>query len=534
MKVSRPTILLGALPLCLVALSWIMDGVRGPYDLGENIDPSCVVLFNSLNLATGKPSFYFQHPATTVQILSAVTLVPTWLSRKITAGAGGLAEDVVSHHVGYLKTINVVHVLLLALAAFFAGWTAFRVSGSCIAALVVQATPLMFLTPIEALPRVTPELMEVIIEFALVIPLAPLVLGRDPERASRNPLLPLAAGALVGAGVATKANFFTVGLLVLLFPGWKQKLRFVAAVVVSLGVLLAPLVFVWRQFVDWYFGMATRSGLYGAGEAGLPSAAEYLSGLGQVYREEPFLLLLSACYVTAAGAVHRWCPDEPRRRALVRALLVGPLIVVVHTLVTAKHFNYHYVLPALLAAVLLNAVLVTVLQSGGLPRKVWLVLLLLVSWAGYEAFRHNLGRMRWYAGWKREYREQVAAVAARRNELGQCRVAGYYRSSAPTFALRLGNDLAGQLQQQALERVYPGQVHVVDGSFRHWDHRPADGEIRDALRAGQCILVQGNAKSPPQVGGFVLEPVYQAEGDVYGAEALFRLALADSSGDSVQ
>jgi hypothetical protein len=182
---------------------------------------------------------------------------------------------------------------------------------------------------------------------------------------------------------------------------------------------------------------------------------------------------------------------------------------------------------------LLNAALVTVLQPGGLPRRVWLALLLLVSWTGYEAFRHNWGRMWWYSGWKREYREQVAAVAARRDSLGDCRVVGYYRSSAPTFALRLGNDLAGQLQQQALERVYPGQVHVVDGSFRHWDHRVADDELRDLLRAGQCVLVQGNAKAQPQLEGFRLEPLYAPEREVYGAEALFRAALADAPADSV-
>ncbi len=519
MKARRPEPLLLVIPFVYLLLSFWMMEVRGPYNLGLNIDPEYVALMNSLNLATARSSHYFQHPATTTQIAGTAAIAGKWLAGGFTSGSLGVA--VVKDHLEYLRAINLLHLLLLLVAAYFAGLSVKRASGSAAAALAVQCTPLLYQTVIEALPRVAPELMEVVVGLALLIPLAPVLFGRPEE--ARRPVLAFAAGALLAAGVATKANFFTLGLLVLLFPGWKQKARFLGAAAAALAALLIPVAGAWRGLVSWFVNMATRSGTYGEGEAGLPSATVYWNNLTQIYSNEPFLFWLTAVYAAALVVTL----VEPEAKPYRKLFGLGVLIIVVHVIITGKHFNYHYSLPAALVTIPMNALLILFLLKVPLRRYARAGLIVLAVWVGYETGRHNLFRMKWYATWKQEYKQHISALEARRGAEGDCRLIGYYRSSAPTYALAFGNDLSALIQHGPLENVYPGEIHFTGGRFHHWDHRDARDELKAELEAGRCILLQGQTDNLPALGDFTLQPLFTPERPIHGAEGLYRLGLPD-------
>jgi len=385
---------------------------------------------------------------------------------------------------------------------------------------------------VEALPRVAPELMEVIVGMALVIPLAPLLFGPAPADSERDPKLAIAAGAILACGIATKANFFTLGLLVLLFPGWKQKLRFAASCAAALGALLLPLAPAWRELVSWFYEMAARSGHYGTGAAGFPEASVYIGNLVQVYQNERFLFFLTGVYLLALIAVYLVRREErdERWRISRKALAVGVLIIAVHTLVTGKHFFYHYILPATFIAVLMNGLLVTVIRDIRLARYVRIGLIALAVWAGYEGARANFTRMLWYQGWKLEYHEHIARAAQAREGMPGCRVIGYYRSSAPGYALAFGMDLSRYRQREAMEELYPGAILMAGtpSGFARWDFSDAGAAVRDTVAAGGCVLLQGQVDNRPAPEGFELEVVFEPEKRIHGAEGIYRLRLPGS------
>lgn len=527
--ISRQNLLLAAVPLVLAALSFVMMEVRGPYNLGPNIDPEYVALYNSLNIATFQPSFYFQHPATTLQIAGAGVIVAKWVMDGLSGNWEPLPETVIANDLEYLRAINLTLVAMLFVVAFWASRRVYQASGSYLPALAVPLTPLLYLCTVEALPRVAPELPGIIVGLALVIPLAPVVFGSDAEAASRRPALAIATGALLAAGVATKANFITLGLLILLFPGLRQKLRCAVSCLLTLVLLLLPIANRLPELWQWFYNMATRTGQYGQGEVGLPTQEAFRRNLLQLYKDEPFSLVFLAFYaLLALAAVMAARGDEGRRLVPARnALLIGLAALLLHVALTLKHYGYHYILPAIMLMGLLNAAAAFLLQRMTRHAALRILLAALGLWCGYEGLRFNYMRMGWYAGSKALARENRAALAAARSARGDCLTIGYYRSSAPTYSHAFGLSLSGGRQQQALEAVHPGGVHYAasDGNFLFWNFQPARAEVERQVAEGACVLIEGEIADSHLVTGFQLEPLFIPEKQQWEAEGLWRLHL---------
>ena len=527
--ISRQNLLLAVIPVVLVVLSFVMMDVRGPYNLGPNIDPEYVALYNSLNIATFQPSFYYQHPATTLQIAGAGVILAKWVMDGLSGNWKPLPETVIANDLEYLRAINLTLVAALFVVAFWASRRVYQASGSYLPALALPLTPLLYLCTVEALPRVAPELPEVIIGLALVIPLAPVIFGPDQQAASRRPAVAIATGVLLAAGIATKANFITLGLLILLFPGLRQKLRCAVSCLLSLVLLLLPIANRLPELWRWFFNMATRTGQYGQGEVGLPSQEALRQNLLDLYRNEPFFLAFMAFYaLLAVAALVAARGTEGRRLVPARnALLIGLAALLLHVALTLKHYGYHYILPAIMLMGLLNAAAVFLLQH--MPRHAALRVLLaaLGLWCGYEGLRYNYVRMGWYADSKAQARQNRAALAATRAAQGDCLSIGYYRSSAPTYSHAFGLSLSGGRQQKALEAVHPGGVHYTasDGKFLFWNFQPARAEVERQVAAGACVLVEGEIARSHLVAGFQLEPLFIPEKPEWQAEGLWRLRL---------
>jgi hypothetical protein len=528
MKARKFEPLMLLIPAVYMALTFWMMGVRGPYNLGLNLDPEYQYLFNCTRLASGNFSTYVHHPGTPLQIVGAVVIFFKWLIVGVFAGWGSIAESVYADHTGYLLAINHALMGLLFIAVYLAGWQVYRYSNSWLAALVVQITPLLYMTPVEALPRVAPELPEVIAGLVLVVAIAPLVFGDATRKASADPRLAIAAGIALGFGIASKANFFTLLVLAFLFPNWKQMALFAGAAIASFMVLLAPIITELGQMRDWFLNMATHSGHYGTGGEGLPVWQEYQANFFKVFENEQFVPYLILLYLAAlAVTIHATRGDDSERfRGAIRLLLIAPVGIVIHALITAKHFNYHYVVPALMLTVPVHGVLVWVLSSIRLSRRVKIAVVGLALILGYETGRANWHRMLWYQGWKAEYHESVATIAAERSKHPDCETIGYFRSSLPTFALSLGNSMSRLTYADALEKLYPGQVHFTGDQLRTWNYEPATPAVTERVASGACVLLQGEVANPPTLAGFELEPAYVPEVAIHGGEGLYRLRVA--------
>jgi len=511
MRTRKTELPLLLVPAGFLILSVVMMRIRGPYNQGLNFDPEYEYLFSFINLATGHPSYFVHHPGTPLQIFGAAIVFLQWLVTAPFSGWPSLAVEVISHDVSYLRAVNIALVIVLAAVTFLAGRRVYQLTGSALAAAVAQFSPLFSLPALESLGRVAPELAEVIIGMALLIPLAPLLVGLEPRAASRNPRLAIIAGILVGCGIATKINFASLLLLVFLFSGLRRRLQFLGAAGVTVAALLTPIATSLPQLVDWFVNIIMHVGRYGRGPVGLPGFAQYSHNLRTMLSDEPFLyyflayyvIVLSALYIAAGRA------RDERTRAVRAALLVGVAIMLLHTAVTAKQFYYHYNLPA-------RALKIALIVAG--------------VWLGYEGLRYSYFRLLWYRDWKTEYHEHLAELDVRRRELTGCRMIGFFRSTAPTFAFALGNEASRATQKAALEQLYPGQIHywAFDGRFLNWEYRPVRAQVERMVAAGQCVVIEGEVANRYLVTGFQLQPLYLPRQPIHGAEGIWRLTLDNS------
>ena len=529
MKFRKIELLLVVIPVAILVLSGVMMEVKGPYHLGLNIDPEYQYLFNSLNLATFKTSTYVDHPGTTLQLIGAAVIWVKWFISGIFTGWQSLPVAVLSQPESYLRAINVVLVMLLGLVSYLAGRQIYRLSGSALAAIALQLSPLLYLQPIEALNRVAPELPEVIAALALVLPLAPVIMGPGTETASRDPKLAVSAGVLLALGIASKANFFTLGIVVFLFKGNRQRLRFLAACAGTVCLLLLPIATELPRMKAWFIDLAIHAGHWGHGPVGPPSLDTYAGNISKIHSSEPFLVYFLFYYLVVF-LVFRRSPGSQASGAR-KALLLGSLIIIVHMAVTAKQYQYHYILPAVMITVLLNASLVHLFQTVPLHRQFKIALVGAGLLLGYEGLQHSYKRVRWYEGWKQQYKEQIAEVSAKREEMTGCVSIGYFRSSLPTFALSLGNEFSGFKQREALSELYPGaiQYSIHGRSFRSWSGQRMESELERLVAEGRCVLLQGEAKNLHLAQGFQAEPVVVPAEPLHGAEGLYRLRLNSAS-----
>lgn len=514
-------------PAGVVALSIVITAIRGPYDLGMNLDPEYQVLLNSLNLATLKPSYYIEHPATTLQVLTVAVILVRWALTGFTTGWDSVAAAVVTDHGAYLRTLNVVMVLLLAALLYWAGRRVHRLTGFLPGALVFQLSVFMFLVPVESLGQARPELALLIAGTALAIPFARLIFGPNTEGAVREPRLAATAGVLVAAGIATKLNFFPLALFGLLFAGWKQKLRFVGAAALAMPVLLLPIAGHAPAFLYRAVNLVLRTGHPLRGEVGLPGLGEFTANIIRTYRDEPYLYYLAAYY--AGVLLITWLAAKGGTAAALRsprrAMLIGLGIIVLHTALTARNYRYHYILPALLVTPLLNVAAVELMRKASLARTLRIGLAVIGVLLGYEGLRQNYFRLHWYAGWKQNHLASLAELTAIRERQPDCLVIGYYRSSAPTFALAFGNWLAQEGNGKTLERVYPGQIHMAthSGVFYDWQRNEVRGIVERRVAGGGCVLVQGEASERRAITGFQTRVLYEPPTSVYQGEGLYRL-----------
>lgn len=131
-------------PVIILALAGLLVDARGPYNRGENFDPDYNYLLNSLNLLLFHGPGHTDHPGTTLQEGGAAVILGRWLVASTVGNWVPLQEATLRAPEEYLHSINIMLVLLIAAAVFFAGWQMYRASGSLLAALTLQTSVFLF------------------------------------------------------------------------------------------------------------------------------------------------------------------------------------------------------------------------------------------------------------------------------------------------------------------------------------------------------------------------------------------------------
>lgn len=517
-------------PLSLFVLSIITTNLQGPFYYGNNSDPEYPYLLNGLNVATLRAPGIYNHPGTTLAVTEGAIILGKWAVGSLFGPWQSLRDAVLLHPEDYLHTMGLVLNLLLSAAIYIAARRIYRLSESLLTALVFQIGFGMFMETFHALARVSLEPLLVTAVVVLMLPVSRMVFRRDDELPETDERLAAATGAALAFGLVTKITFAPLLATCLLFRKKSALAACVASTVACTLVLLFP---VWKYFPNmyiWFRSLLIHTEQYGNGPVGFPSAAMLLSHSATILRGEPMLALLAVCYAAACVAVRKgWVRTPDGEAARVgRLLLAGVVVIAVQVAITVKHFAMHYLLPAMLFTMLLNAALISLFrraEPGKASRGLFaafVLVLVLGMWHGYSGL----------AAWKtplNQYRADVSSILDRRREMKDCAVIPYYRSSSQEYALSFGDDWTGSVYARELTRLYPNAIH-----YNIWTHQFYSmkmelrrKEIRSALAGGACYLMQGTPPSNEdleRLSGFTLTPVLVAK-----SESLYRLGLGAST-----
>ena len=463
---------LGLLPASLFVLALAMARAT-TFDA----DPDYTYLINGLNLFTVHAPWDIGHPGTTLHWLAGAMIGVTWLCRWPFV-LDWPVDDVLRHPEFYLLAIHTVIAALVAAAVFCCGSMIERAAGLT-SALAAQAVWLVSFPTIASLPRVTPEPMIIAMAAALIGVFAPHVL--DPKQPER----PVAAGILFGAGLALKITTVPWVLLLLLFDDRRtRKIALVTAALAALAITL-PIASRYRLMLAWWESLAVHRGIYGEGEVGLPTTAQFGTSLLDLLGTNPEY---SVALIASLGLAI--LQARSRRIFLICAAVIAVQLVVVakhpNERYLLQHPNDRYLLPAMVAVVLATAaavafahrVIASTVAAAVIAVGIWHAANFALPW-----FRARV-----------ESRKDNAALLDQMASSG-CLLAVYYDANASQeFKLAFGDMFAGFLYASELSKLYPNFLHYDFGLQRFQTFgstlEPAEADHR--LAAAPCVDFAGS------------------------------------------
>ena len=261
---------------------------------------------NGLNVATLQPPGLYGHPGTTLQVIEGVIILAKWAVGNCLFGPWqSLHDAVLIHPEDYLHAVGLVLNLLLSAAIYLAARRIYRLSESLLAALVFQISFGMFMEPLRAQARVSPEPMLAIAVVLLSVPLAALVFDRRGKIPETDDRLAFATGFALAFGIVTKITFAPLLAVCLLFRTKRSLFVCLASCFACTFALLFPIWTHLPKMYGWFGSLLLHTERYGAGPVGFPSAATLLSHMATIFRSETMLALLLACYAASYVAIRR-------------------------------------------------------------------------------------------------------------------------------------------------------------------------------------------------------------------------------------
>lgn len=497
-KKSQFTLLL--LPLILVATGLFLNHARGPYWLGNNLDPEYVYLLNGLNLAQLKGVGHIDHPGTPVQMMAALTI------RIVYALTGpqhvSIEQDVLTRPEVYLEIINRLEIVLNALMILIIGLVAYRLTQRWWWSIWLQFAP--FLSPVLlqfGLTRVTPEPMLFFASSAVV--LMALLTVFQPERIQRHPgLLWFGWAITIGFGIACKITFLPLLVIPLIaLPGLKQRLFYLLSLGPAFVFFTLPIIRMYPQFFSWLSNLIGHTGHYGSGPAGILPVGVYTQNLQTLVMGHPFFSIVLVLALLSIPLFILW----PRLRsrgtdAITLKLVLGiALAQLLGLLMVAKHAALHYLLPPLN----LTGVLLFLIYAHGRKKAdkvsnpaagttlafifflfIGISTILLNPWAKIRQDMQNTTHSQEVA--------QAIHQQVEKDYEGYAKIY-YYRCSAPEFALKFGSDLSRSYHAALLDQLYPN-IYFYDiwtNRFSRFDYNQSFSWESIQAQYGERIVFQG-------------------------------------------
>jgi hypothetical protein len=509
-------LVLNLVPIASLVLGHEFLTAKGPFWLGLNADPDYPYLLNSVNIAQGLLPAHADHPGTLIQLMGAAII----RTAHAFAGSGDLAEDVVQQPEHYLFVIEWIFFGLYAVSLMILGRTIWAVTRCTTAAVLAQLTPFLSTTIPTHLACVKPEPVLLVLSALIGV----LVMRTFQEETVCSSVgLGVAFGVLCGSALAGK---ITAGPLLfaplIALSGRRTIAILLLSTALAVSLLTSPAWPVLDQVLGLAGQIATHTGMYGTGPPSLFEPGPYVAAVFRLLWGER-LMAASMVAGVIAMVVDRRQPagGHPRARRALMAILaaqVGCLLLV------ARHpFNEylvagnHYLIPGLGMTGCALAGAYLLLADRATKRQRVLVMVLVLALAAQQAL--SLRATYYELRRARDLQLEVSRLAQQRFP---GKVIFFYRSSAPAYALHLGNWFAGGRYRQFIATAHPNAIY-----YSIWTHRfePAEAVQPPPLDHGPVVFaMQGSPLHGSQIMEIpvAIRPTLQYQNQ---REALYELRI---------
>jgi hypothetical protein len=497
---------IAVVPLVLAALPSIFHAVLGAYYLWT-IDPDYAYLMNALNIDLWRSPVFVYHPGTPVQELGALVIAAVWAVSTIFRHMPSLEVSVVTNPELFLRTINIVLSLLIALAAFVFGRRLHQASRNLAVALGGQFSLLLSPQIVMATTGVAPEAMIVFSTLVLMTLLIAVVFSTPGTESSAWDGAWI--GGALGLSLAVKISTLPLLLSIFLIRGAKARMITVCAAFLSFVLLTLPIISQFPGMITYWIALATHRGHYGEGEFGVPGIADLIDNARALASIAPEFFIGAIVYALLAVATAR-----PRGSAahssVTRLLGIAAAIAALQICLAVKqNQDRRYLLPAIVFGCLANAGVIHLFISS--PR--WLrfpsravIAAVLVGGLWYSA-----SAMRDWALAISAYSRSGLELEQRLNGVG-CTIVPYYNASLIEYGLAFGSgsEYSSVIHNKTLNSLYPDFLSYNVWEDRFFDFSSGKVEKNEGLRrlsASRCVYFYGNS-----VGGDVPMTTYVSAG----------------------
>lgn len=294
---------------------------------------------NGLNIADGNWELgHFDNPGTPLHLLTGFLL---WIIH-LFSGQGEITDDVLMRPEFYIKKCVIALFLLKALSLYYIGYKITKVTKNIFIGSGFQLIPLFILSRLSCPGLIHPDILLDSLCLLFIAFLFPVLYRTDKPGNFKESVKYVAPLALItGAITATKIS--TIGLVfvpLLIFSGWRSKALFLITSIGFFYFFTLPVNSKLGDFFDFIMGIATHTGHYGSGEAGIIPLAEFSNNVYHLFSRE--LTLLVTYIISLIGGVY----FSITRKNKWGFLLLGiALAYTVQTIIIGKHYSYHYTLP---------------------------------------------------------------------------------------------------------------------------------------------------------------------------------------------
>ncbi len=434
-------------------------------------DPVYTYLFNGITIASGKIEIsYVDHPGIPVQFFAGIVIYIKYL---FSHSSVVLYQDALMNPESYLYAICATISVLFVLITLLTGFYVLKYTGNLALALLFQLTPFIGKDYITAASPSPESFMLLIgVFFVAYIYCNSIFIKERPGAKISLPRIVI-YGVFTGFLVACKYTCFPFFILILfVLPSLRTRIQYTGAFILFFLLFISPALPIWRNMIQWLFGLASHKGIYGSGEKGFIDMNEFFLNLKSIFTEDGWFtflyLLLTVSLVIAYIKRKRTLPENKIYLGLLSGLWLSSSLLI---FLVAKHYSFHYLIPIKLCFPLIlvgsYGVWKDILKT---PQNNFRYLIFFYFFLGFFIIKHLASFFQYLP---QPVSDETPNFLHRYSDKPLI-IASDYRSSRIEPALDFGTAYSGNFHNkywEFLKKIYPNSYLVTPGQvgITHWD-----------------------------------------------------------------